>query len=118
MVMQSVNDLEKMGKNSAEPPSTLEERVLVLLDAITVHLRSLEGRFELIERHLERSNSALGPVIAEAEAPSEQRRAPSFPPYALSCDGHVLLNVRALEGIDLSGREVFTGIVLSNTEAN
>ena len=126
--MRSVNDLEEMGKNSTDPASTAEDRVpedrvpedrvLVLLESISVHVKSLEGRFELMERRLDEIDPALRRVLAKAEPLSEPSSSPSFPPFALLCDGRVLLDVRVLEGIDLSGREMFTGILLSEAEAN
>jgi len=56
-------------------------------------------------------------VGTSGEPLTEPSSEPLDPPYALLCDGRLLLSTRDLEGIDLADRETFTGVVLSEAEA-
>ena len=121
--MQSVKNPEEMVNNSAESVPTSEAPVAELLASIAGDLRSLGSRLELIERRLGQLEPGLERVVSgdgsgEDDAltgPSSERFAS---PYALLCDGRLLLSVRDLEGIDLSDRETFTGVVLDEAESS
>ena len=55
---------------------------------------------------------------AEVEPGTEPDRDPLPPLLALRCDGRILLSTHDLEGIDLTTRETFVGIVLSEAETS
>ena len=122
--MNSVNDSNETAKNPAEPTTTDEKRTIVLFESISAQLRSLDVRFDVIEKrlgYLDRDvlrTIGAGASAGEEEPLTEPKSEPLAPPYALRCDGRVLLSTRDLEGIDLSDRETFTGIVLSEAEAS
>ena len=122
--MNSVNDPDETAKNPADPAITDEQRTIALFESISERLRSLDVRFEVIEKRLGYLDRdvlrAMGAdVHAEGAEPlTEPHSDPLSPPYALRCDGRVLLSTHDLEGIDLSERETFTGIVLSEAEAS
>jgi len=122
--MHSINDSNETAKNPADPSLTDEKRTIMLFESISARLRSLDVRFDVIEKRLEYlDRDVLRAIGADARAGeeeplSEPNPEPLPPPYALRCDGRVLLSTRDLEGIDLSARETFTGIVLSEAEAS
>jgi hypothetical protein len=81
-------------------------RALVRMSAV---LTSLSERLDALEHRRE-------PARSEEDEPADF--APlATSPLALRCDGRLLLSTADLEGVDLSGRELFTGIVLSEAEA-
>ena len=128
--MNSVNDSNEMANNSADPTVTDEKRTVALLEDIAARLTALQARFELIEKRLEDLDRDVHLAIeadedededvggGEEEPLVEPTPAPPARSYALRCDGRVLLSTRDLEDIDLSARETFTGIVLSEAEAS
>jgi hypothetical protein len=120
--MNSINDSSETAKNPTDPALPDEKRTSALLETISAHLSSLALRFNLIEkrlahieRHVHRSNGADVPAGEEDSLP-EPSSEPVSPPYALRCDGRVLLSTDHLEGVDLSGRETFNGVVLDEAE--
>lgn len=60
----------------------------------------------------EESPPESGPVLTTPSAPSE------VPTLAFRCDGKVLLSTADLSDIDLSKRELWVGLVLTEAEAS
>jgi hypothetical protein len=122
--MSNVSEPADAGQITEPATPTDEKRTVMLLEAISAHLTALDERFDVIEKHLEGlDRDVLRAVGTDARAGEEEPVTeaipePLPPSYALRCDGRVLLSTRDLEGIDLSGRETFTGIVLSEAEAS
>lgn len=122
--MSNVSEPADAGKIIDVAAPTDEERTIKLLEAISAHLTALDVRFDVIEKHLgDLDREVLRAIGTDARAGEEElvteaSSEPLPPSYALRCDGRVLLSTRDLEGVDLSGRETFTGIVLSEAEAS
>ena len=123
--MNSINDSSETANNPADPALPDEKRPSALLETISAHLRSLALRFNLIEKrlaHIERlihiEHRSIGEDMPAGEEDSlpEPSSEPVSPPYAVRCDGRVLLSTDHLEGVDLSGRETFNGVVLNEAE--
>lgn len=77
-------------------------------------MRSMKDPSELA------NNSADASTESEAsdESPPSSRSAyPEVPPLALRCDGRVLVATTDLKDVDLTGRERWEGIVLTEAEA-
>jgi hypothetical protein len=99
--MSTVSDPATAGQDSTDhaPLTAAEART---------HMRELARLTRALERYLDQA-----PEEDEDGPPS----GPEVAPLALRCDGVVLLHVQDLEGVDLSGREVWTGIALYEAEA-
>jgi hypothetical protein len=95
------------GQNIA--PDTLTE-ILVVLRDLGLRMQGLEARLEGLDR------SVLDALNAEA-APNTEPEPPRVPTLALTSDGRVLLSLHYVEGADLSDRETWTGILLSEAES-
>jgi hypothetical protein len=116
------NPNETANKPATSTPSA-EENIIALLAELTKSVNSIASRIDTMEHRFEDLDRdvlrALG-TDARAEEESadvEPHTAPLAPSFALRCDGRVLLSTRDLGDVDLSGRETFTGIVLSEAEA-
>jgi hypothetical protein len=105
MVMNSIENPNETAKKSSTSTHLAEERIIALVSALTRGVLRAIG----IGTRTEES--------ADVEPRTDPNPAPLAPPFALRCDGRLLLSTRDLEGVNLSGRETFTGIVLSEAEA-
>jgi hypothetical protein len=116
------NPNETANKPATSTPSA-EENIIALLADLTKGVSSIASRIDMMEQRFEYAERevlrALGidAPTEEQSADVEPHAAPRAPAFALRCDGRVLLSTRDLGGVDLSGREMFTGIVLSEAEA-
>jgi hypothetical protein len=121
--MDSIDSLDETAKKPATSIPSAEENIIALLADLTKSVSSIASRIDTMEHrfeHLDRDVlRALGidTRTDEESAGAEPPTAPLAPPFALRCDGRVLLSTRDLTDVDLSGRETFTGIVLSEAEA-
>jgi len=96
------------------------ERNIAALVRMTAVLTSLADRIEVLEDHVElletdAEDQADG---GDVEPLTEPNPAPLTPPLALRCDGRALLSVADLDGVDLSAREMFVGVVLTEAETS
>jgi hypothetical protein len=121
--MDTIDNPNEMAKKPATSTPSVEENIIALLaelaksvSSIASRIDTMEHRFEYLERDVLR---ALGIDVRaeEQSADVEPHIAPPAPSLALLCDGRILLSTRDLGGVDLSGKEMFTGIVLSEAEA-
>ena len=87
--------------------------ILKLLRDLSTRMTVLEERFEYLDRDVLKAIDAES--IAVTDADPESHRAPSL---AFTSDGRVLLSVTYLAGIDLTAREQWTGVVLTEAEAS
>lgn len=90
-------------------PDTLTE-ILAAVRELGSRMASLEVRLEGIDR------DALHAPDAES-VPGIEPEPPHIPALALMSDGRVLLSLTYLEGVNLEGREQWTGILLTEAEA-
>ena len=122
--MESIDNLNETAKKPATSTPSAEENIIALLADLTKSVRSLASRIDTMEHrfeHLDRDvirALGIGARTDEERAEAEPHTAPLAPPFALRCDGRVLLSTRDLGSVDLSERETFTGIVLSEAEAS
>lgn len=99
--MRSVNDSKETVKNSTDPTSTAEASKGVTEATVAVEM-----------------------TAAMAAAPPELLSAPrtlmfvpsNVPPFGVLSDGRVIMRTQDLGDIDLEGRELFTGVVLTVAE--
>ena len=96
------------------------ERNIAALVRMTAVLTSLSDRIEVLEDHVELLEAAAEDAAdgTDVEPPTEPNPAPLTPPLALRCDGRALLSVNDLDGVDLSARETFVGVVLTESETS
>jgi len=86
--------------------------ILTEIRSLSARLDRLEQRFEFLDRDV------LKAIDAESEAVTDAERAsPRIPTLALTSDGRVLLSLHYVEGADLTDRETWTGIILTESEA-
>lgn len=107
--------------NAQKDPSIVDvmEKQAKTLVRITAVLTDLAERLDMLEQLFD------GDAIAndddyddDDEEPNTSRDADVIPPLALLADGRVLLHESEIEGLDLSTREVWRGVVLTESEAN
>ena len=84
--------------------------ILAAIRTLGSRMESLEGRLEGLDRNV------LDAINAEP-APDTEPEPPRVPTLALTSDGRVLLSLHYVEGADVSGRETWTGILLSEAES-
>lgn len=63
-------------------------------------------------------NPADSLIEPEETRPSRECSCSDVPTLAVRCDGRVLLSTVDLQGVDLAGRELWVGLVLSEAEAS
>ena len=115
--MNSIDNPNETAKKPTTSTPSAEEHNTALVAELTRCKRliaSLGHRFGADVRAEEETTEEES---ADVEPHTEPNPAPLSPPFALRCDGRLLLSTRDLEGVDLTGRETFTGIVLSEAEA-
>jgi hypothetical protein len=91
--------------------NTLAE-ILALLREIGTRLDILEQRFEYLDRDVLKAIDAESIAVSDAEPDP-----PYVPTLAFTNNGRVLLSLHYVTGADLTGREQWTGIVLTEAEA-
>lgn len=125
--MDSIDTPSETAKKPATSTPTAEEHIIAALADLTKQVCSIGSRIDAMEHRfgdLDRDVLRACGIDARTEEESaddelytEPSSAPLAPPYALRCDGRVLLSTRDLEGLDFTGRETFMGVVLSEAEA-
>jgi hypothetical protein len=88
-----------------------------MLTEILVALRDLGLRMAGMEARLEGLDRSVLEALNDEAAPNTEPEPPRVPTLALTSDGRVLLSVHYVEGADLSDRETWTGILLSEAES-
>jgi hypothetical protein len=97
---------------SIPSPDTPEARSLALLESIDTGIRNLASRVAALELRV--ADLHREPASSEPSSPPPQP--PRISPFAVRSDGKIILAVAHLAGCDLSDRERWEGVVLSDTE--
>ena len=139
-----VDDSNRTANKPVDPASIHEERILSILALLTdlaSSMRSVAFRMDTMEHRMDDldrdglralnanvrakeddSAEADDSDVEEEDADGELRTEPDVhdlpPSLALRCDGRVLLSTSDLDGVDLTKREMFIGIVLSEAETS
>jgi hypothetical protein len=113
--------------SSEQPPASPppEDRVSAIFQEVSAAVRQLTDRMDVLEERLggaerdaSQTNGAGARSDAEpAEILTETFAAHGIPPVALRCDGRVLLSTADLAHVDLSSRECWEGVLLTEAEA-
>lgn len=86
-------------------------------------IRDICSRLDILERRFEHLDRAvLNPIPAESEPVLDDEIEPGppsrrVPAFALTSDGRILLSTLYLQGADISGREMWTGVAVTEAEA-
>lgn len=115
------------GPQSTDPSINPLSEVLAEIRGLKTHIKHLELRFEYLDRDcLKAIKSASTPVPEHLiEEPDEDEEGedtdrepePHIPTLALTSDGRVLLSLHYVEGADLTDRERWVGIYLTEAES-
>ncbi|MCK6588579.1 MAG: hypothetical protein L6Q76_13455 [Polyangiaceae bacterium] len=109
-----------------DPSSNPLTEILTAIRGLSARLGALEQRFEWLDRDCLKAIKAASLPVPEhliEERPEEEPdtdpdpEPPHVPTLALTSDGTVLLSLHYLTGADISGRERWTGVVLTEAEA-
>lgn len=93
------------------PPTPLPRSSLFCEGSARVWTSS-EQRFEYLDRDVLKAIDPESSAVTDAEP-----EPPHVPTLALASDGRVLLSVHYVEGADISERQTWTGIILTEAEA-
>lgn len=116
--MSTVQNPAHAGKET-DPSITTPETTDDLLDFLERFQTYLDENLPRVREACERLDARIrAKRDADAEEPRTERDVPLVPGLAFRSDGAILLHVDHLEGADLSARQTWTGVVLSEAEAS
>ena len=110
--MNEQNTRPHEGQDPTSTPTNPLTEIVTLLRGIGTRLDILEQRFEYLDRDVLKAIDAESSAVIDAEP-----EPPHVPTLALASDGRVLLSVHYVEGADISERQTWTGIILTEAEA-
>jgi hypothetical protein len=117
------------GETGQSPVPAITTSVVTSEPDVLDNLAALRRGIEDIERNLPQLRAACEHLYAriaveraaeeeERDAPGTTPDPPQVPGLALRSDGKTLLSITHLDGVDVSDREVWTGVVLSEAEGS